>query len=356
MVKKALTIGINYNNLSYCTLNGCIDDIENITNVMVGYYGYARENIVQLRDDTNNPEFQPTRNNILSHLKDLVNDSENLTEILVHYSGHGSQIRDATGEEEDGMDEVIVPIDYKTGGFIIDKEIYQIIKNSKCKTVLIFDCCHSGTICDLQWSFEYNDENRGFSKTLNVNKYIYNPYVISLAGCKDSQTSADIYSNEMKQSAGAFTDALIHCLKANNYEVSILKLYGDICKYIATEGYQQKPILSCSSYNPNYKFETTTMEIEATKTPSVVIYPPPVYVPIPATIRPHVTVPPATPPRRNNMFNMGFTMSSMAVASRMARVIESPNVEPSFTQIVPFSLSAFKQKPAAGSKPQIVLF
>lgn len=350
MVKKALTIGINYTSLSYCTLKGCIDDIENITNVMVGHYGYARENIVQLRDDNNNHEFQPTRNNILSHLKDLINDSGNLTEILVHYSGHGSQIRDTTGEEEDGMDEVIVPIDYKTSGFIVDKEIYQIIKKSKCKTLLIFDCCHSGTICDLQWSFEYKDENRGFSKTLNVNKYIYNPYILCLAGCKDSQTSADSYSNEMKQSVGAFTDALIHCLKENNYEVSILKLYGDICEYIAKEGYEQKPILSCSSYNPIYKFETTTTEIEATKMHPLAFYTPPVPVYVPSP------VPPETPPRRNDMFNMGFVMSGRTVTSRVSRGIELPTAERSFTPIIPFSLSTFNSKHVVGGKRHMVLF
>jgi len=356
MVKKALTIGINYNLLG-CELNGCIDDIENITNVMVGHYGYARENIVQLRDDNNNPEFQPTRNNILSHLKNLVNDSENLTEILVHYSGHGSQMLDTTGEEEDGMDEVLVPIDYKTSGFIVDKEIYQIIKNSKCKTVLIFDCCHSGTICDLQWSFEYKDKNQGFSKTLNVNKYIYNPYILCLAGCKDSQTSADSYSNEMKQSVGAFTDALIHCLKENNYEVSILKLYGDICEYIAKEGYEQKPILSCSSYNPIYKFETTTTEIEATKMPPpLAIYTPPVPVYMPSSVPPIRERVPITPPRRNNMFNLGFRMSGRDVENRVSRGIETLNTDTSFTPIIPFSLSMFKSKPVVGAKLHMVFF
>lgn len=287
MVKKALTIGINYTSLSYCALNGCIDDIENITEMLVKHYGYANDNIIQLRDDINNPVFQPTRYNILHYLNELINQSDKLTEIWIHYSGHGSQIKDKTGEELDGMDDIIVPIDYKTNGFIVDNEIYNIIKNSKCKTMLIFDCCHSGSVCDLQWSFEYNGTSE-MTKTLNVNKHIYNPYVICLAGCKDSQTSADIYSNELKEPAGAFTDALIHCLKINNHQVSVLKLYANICTYLVSEGYSQKPILSCSSSSPYYNLEPTTAELELTKKPTPYIF-------VPTTVNTIVNPPAASP-------------------------------------------------------------
>ena len=266
MVKKALTIGINYTTLQYCALKGCIDDIENITNLIVDKYGYARENVVQLRDDITDPHFLPTRVNILNQLTSIIAESDKLTEIWIHYSGHGSQIQDRTGEETDGMDEVIVPIDYNTNGFIIDKEIYKIINNSKCKTILVFDCCHSGSICDLQWMFEFNGNS--FVKTFNVNKSIQNPNILCLSGCKDSQTGADSYSAELKQPVGAFTDALIHCIKQNNYSVSILKLYSDVCKYIASEGFVQKPILSSSHPVPNLLFSPTTVEAERQSIPT----------------------------------------------------------------------------------------
>jgi len=273
MVKKALTIGINYNTLPNCRLYGCIDDIENVTNLLVEHYGYAREDVVQLRDDTTNPAFFPTRVNILNHLKSIIEETDKLTEIWIHYSGHGSQIRDRTGEEADGMDEVIVPIDYNTSGFIIDNEIYKIINNSKCKTMMVFDCCHSGSVCDLQWMFEFNGTN--FVKTFNVNKSILNPNILCLSGCKDSQTAADSYSTELKKPVGAFTDAFIHCIKQNNYSVSILKLYSDVCKYIASEGFDQKPILSSSHPVPNLLFSPTTVEAERTTVPTPFVVKPP---------------------------------------------------------------------------------
>ncbi len=35
-------------------------------------------------------------------------------------SGHGGQIKDKDGDEVDGYDEVIFPVDYKTAGCIVD--------------------------------------------------------------------------------------------------------------------------------------------------------------------------------------------------------------------------------------------
>ena len=146
MIKKALTIGINYLNTPN-TLYGCINDIENISDVLISQYGYLKENIVQLRDDTSSPNFKPTRSIILSNLKKLVNESGKLSEIWIHYSGHGSQIFDRSGDETDRLDEIIVPSDYERSGFITDDEIFNLIKDIKCKTILIFDSCHSSSMC-----------------------------------------------------------------------------------------------------------------------------------------------------------------------------------------------------------------
>ena len=254
MTKKGLLIGINYTSIPQSTLHGCIDDIENMTKVLVEQYGYERENIIQLRDDIGQFQFQPTRTHILELLNRIIADGTPDDEIWIHYSGHGSQIPDMASYRADHLDEVIVPIDYNSAGFITDKEIFEIIRNSKCKTVLVFDSCHSGSICDLQWSFEFNGVS--FSKSLNVNKTIANPNVFCLSGCKDAQTSADSYSNELHEAVGAFTDALIHCLALHNYNVNIMRLYGEICLYLHAEGFSQKPMLSCSSVVPNFVFSS----------------------------------------------------------------------------------------------------
>ena len=248
MIKKALTIGLNYKNTPN-ELYGCISDIVNISNVLTSQYGYLKENIVQLRDDSSSPNLQPTYLNILLNLTKIVNESDKLSEIWIHYSGHGSQMRDRNGDETDGLDETIVPMDYQRKGFISDDDIFNIIKNVKCKTILIFDSCHSGSVCDLQWSFDFN--GNGFIKTLNVNKEINNPFIVCLSGCKDAQTSADSFSDTYKMPMGAFTDALIYSMKSNGFNINILKLYADICLYLKSKNYPQKPLLSSSSVAPS---------------------------------------------------------------------------------------------------------
>ena len=91
-------------------------------------------------------------------------------------------------------------------------------------------------------------------KSLNTNKSIANPNIYCFSGCKDSQTGADAYSIEQAQNVGAFTDAFIQCLRNNQMNVDILKLYSDICIYIKSEGFTQTPLFSTSSVSPNYIF------------------------------------------------------------------------------------------------------
>jgi uncharacterized caspase-like protein len=220
--------------------------------MLVDAYDYDRANIVMLRDDFNNSSTMPTRANILNALKALVAKSANCTEIWFHYSGHGSQVNDTNRDEADRLDEVIVPCDFNQNGIIADDELVAIIKNSKCTTILITDSCHSGTIFDLKWSFE--NKNGTFVKTKNNNQLIQNPNVFMFSGCKDTQTSADTYSNFEAQAVGAFTTAFIESLRANHHNVSIFKLYRDICTTLGQGGFVQFPILSSSSESVDYSF------------------------------------------------------------------------------------------------------
>jgi len=125
--KKALLVGINYTSIPGITLKGCINDVVNMSHLLVDAFDYESANITVLRDDNNNKSLYPTRNNILNYLNNLVNQSGNLSEIWFHYSGHGSQVRDLNGDEADGLDEIIVPVDYRNNGFITDRVYGMII-------------------------------------------------------------------------------------------------------------------------------------------------------------------------------------------------------------------------------------
>jgi len=256
--KKAVLVGINYSSIPGITLRGCINDVVNMSHTLTDAFDYDINNITILRDDIQNANLSPTRNNILTQLVNLVKQSANLSEIWFHYSGHGSQLRDTNADEADKLDEVIVPVDYQKNGFIVDDEIFNIIKDSKCRTIMIFDSCHNGSICDLTWMFEYNNGTKSIAKSINSGKQTANPNMFVFTGCKDTQTSADAYSIDAQQSVGAFTDTFLYCLRKNRMNVDIMKLYNDICITIKSKGFTQTPILSCSSEIPSFKFSRTT--------------------------------------------------------------------------------------------------
>jgi len=255
-MKKALLIGINYTSLPNVSLSGCINDTINMRNMLVDAYGFELSNIIHLRDDSNEKTTLPTRDNILNNLKSLALQSSNLEELWIHYSGHGSQIRDMNGDEDDKLDEILIPIDYQTKGIIVDDELLSIIKTIKCRTILLFDSCHSGTVCDLPWLFEYKSSN-SYMRTQPNKTVLTNPNIFMFSGCKDTQSSFDTYSIESKQAVGAFTYIFIDCLRKANHNRELMLLYRDICVILSQRVNSQYPLLSCSSDTPKYTFTRT---------------------------------------------------------------------------------------------------
>lgn len=250
-MKKALLIGINYKAFPNIALNGCIEDIINMRNMLIDAYGYDQSNIVMLRDDIPNPSTQPTGNNILKQLQLIAAQSANLEEVWIHYSGHGSQINQLGKDEVSGLDQVIIPVDYRTKGVIVDNTLLSIIRTIKSRAILLFDSCHSGTVCDLPWSFQSTNSTT-YSRTQNNNVVIANPNIYMISGCKDSQTSDDTASEMYAHYVGAFTNAFLDCLRNSKHNSSIMLLYRDVCVHLAKNGYSQIPVLSSSSMNPTY--------------------------------------------------------------------------------------------------------
>lgn len=246
-MKKALLIGINYINTNI-SLNGCISDIVNMNEVLKNTYNY--DDITMLRDDIQIPSLLPTRNNILIALQQLISDSVNCTEIWIHYSGHGSRVRDFNGDEKSGYDSVIVPLNYMSAGYIVDDDLYNIIKKSKCKTIILMDSCNSGSVIDLPWSYTLVSST-SYMRSLNNRYNLSNPQIFMFSGCKDSQTSADVFSVRLGQSVGAFTDSFLTCLKHANYQIPLLMLYRNVCIYLNQNRFSQLPVYSSSSSNPS---------------------------------------------------------------------------------------------------------
>jgi len=245
-MKKALLIGINYYDISGITLKGCINDIINMRNMLIDAYDYEPNNITMLRDDDPQKFALPTHDNIYDRIITLVLESADLEEIWLHYSGHGSQLQNQNSEYSG---EILIPVDYTTEGCITDGELYDMIRRIRCRAILTFDCCHSGTVCDLPWTTQYDS---GKMVTTRINRAkINNPYIFMLSGCKDDQTSADT-TNMLDQRMGAFTNALTECLRNSHHTTTIVTLHKSICEYLLKDGYSQIPILSSTVENPDH--------------------------------------------------------------------------------------------------------
>lgn len=238
-IRKALLIGINYRNTE-SELNGCINDVLNIKQILIDKFGYVEEDIILLTDDT---EIKPTRQNILTSLLNLI--LVNNASLYFHYSGHGSQVKDLNGDEADMMDEGLVPLDYETVGLVTDDEIRGLLNciSASSRLTVVLDCCHSGTGVDLCYSLY---ERAGKPYLLEDPTYKHGKtrgMVVCISGCMDSQTSADAYIGNQYQ--GALTNSLISAINILTPRTRTLNNIYKHLKTVLKQGqYTQIPCLS----------------------------------------------------------------------------------------------------------------
>ncbi|KAL4930680.1 caspase domain-containing protein [Aspergillus undulatus] len=283
--RKALLIGINYFGQKG-QLRGCINDVKNMSTYLNQNFGYAREDMVLLTDDQQNPMSQPTKANILRAMHWLVKDAQPNDSLFFHYSGHGGQTPDLDGDEDDGYDEVIYPVDFRVAGHIVDDEMHRIMVKSLrpgVRLTAIFDSCHSGSALDLPYIYS----TQGVLKEPNLAKEagqgllgVISSYargdmggmmstavgflkkaakgdeayertkqtktspadVIMWSGSKDSQTSSD--AQIAGQATGAMSWAFITAMRKNPQQ-SYVQLLNSIRDELESR-YSQKPQLSSS--------------------------------------------------------------------------------------------------------------
>lgn len=250
-MKKALLIGINYTIYPEISLLGCIDDVMNIEEILINNLNYDSSDIIKLYDDYNNdPDSLPTYYNIISQLSAIIYETDKLEEIFILYSGHGSLIQDKN--KPFSNKNVIFPLDYKEFDIINEYELIDMIQHIKCRAILLFDSCQSGSICDLRWSF-HCDSSMNIIKTENISNPIFdNNNIYIFSGCKDDQSCIDTYDLSKNEFVGAFTTKFVDCIKSFNDEISIIELYKGICNLLYQSGYSQNPVLSSTNTNPGF--------------------------------------------------------------------------------------------------------
>mmetsp|Transcript_39183 Transcript_39183/g.94155 ORF Transcript_39183/g.94155 Transcript_39183/m.94155 type:complete len:518 (+) Transcript_39183:49-1602(+) len=178
-LKRALIIGVTYAEGPDPSerLMGAKNDADEWAARLLQQYGYPPQNVRVMSDVDNTWEpvkdspqrdgphqgvhLKPTRRNILEQLEWLTADVRPGDQLTLIYSGHGVQVPDWRGDEDDCWDEAICPCDcdsyrlhFVPEKVVLDDEIHEaFVKLPKGAVVwAFFDCCHSGTIMDLDFN------------------------------------------------------------------------------------------------------------------------------------------------------------------------------------------------------------
>lgn len=242
VTKKALIFGLNYTGTS-SQLNGCINDAKSIET-------YLKENgftdIKMLTDET---ELKPTKSNILNEFKHLLENSKKGDILFIYYSGHGSYTLDNNGDELDGRDELLVPLDFN---MIRDDELKSLITQygkEGSNLYALFDCCHSGSTLDLKYQIleklnydDVTDNERNSETPCNT---------ILISGCRDEQVSLETTINNKVQ--GLMTWSFLETTK-NNKDISWRSLVKKMRELLRNKSYQIPQLSSGRLFNPDEKF------------------------------------------------------------------------------------------------------
>lgn len=156
--KRALLIGINDYSASrlhisesaaiparsWSNLDGAVNDVRLMGDLLVALQGFDRRDIVTLTDQ------QATRAAIMQAIdRHLLAPAKKDDILFFYYSGHGSQVRNTRSTEDDRLDESLVPADSRIGApDIRDKELrtaFNRILDRGARLTVVLDACHSGS-------------------------------------------------------------------------------------------------------------------------------------------------------------------------------------------------------------------
>ncbi|CAI9104048.1 OLC1v1002655C1 [Oldenlandia corymbosa var. corymbosa] len=212
--KRAFLCGVSYKNKKF-RLRGTTQDVMNMGNLLIKKFGFPVDSILILSED--GPYELPTKRNILRAFEWLVKGSQKGDSFVFCFSGHGFRQLEFEGDEMDGFDEAICPLDFESEGLILDNDINEMIVRpleEGVKLHAIIDSCHSGTILDLPKVFDrhrliWNDN----SPPSGSYKGTKGGTAICFSACEDHQQAADTsaFSAE-KTMAGAMAHNFVKAI------------------------------------------------------------------------------------------------------------------------------------------------
>jgi len=258
-MNRALLVGINKYKLPGADLKGCVNDVTNVRDVLLKYYGFAVKEIRVVTDD------RATKANILKNLEWLLKNAKPEDRLLFHYSGHGSQVRDRDGDElKDRLDEILCPHDMDWEGTYITDDDLRTLFTPLPKGVnleVLLDSCHSGTgtreaqaiaglppelafqprflapPIDIALQAEDDLPLHPIARSANPLNHVL------FTGCRDTQTSADAYIKGTFN--GAFTYYFCKHIRDAEGGITRADLLTRVRASLKFNGFSQVPQLEC---------------------------------------------------------------------------------------------------------------
>ncbi|GBG24544.1 Metacaspase-1 [Hondaea fermentalgiana] len=169
--KRALLVGINYVGQEY-QLEGCINDVR-AAKAFLQSQGFADDEIVLLVDDGHHD--LPTLQNLIRSFRWLVKDAKAGDSLYFHFSGHGSYVPDDNGDEVDGQDETILPLDFSKTGAITDDVLFKELVLPLVEGVHLMcfvDACHSESMLDIPYTVKKGGRELDMNPLFNFSKLV----------------------------------------------------------------------------------------------------------------------------------------------------------------------------------------
>jgi hypothetical protein len=250
MNRRAILFGLNYEGTS-ASLQGCENDAHNMAEFLTRQHRFVC--------DVRIGATATTASAILDALVDLAVASfdEALDVVWIHYSGHGTSIAGFSDNELDGFDECLVPSDFR---LIPDDYISRVLYyfNPRTRIVFVADCCHSGTISDLPFTWTTSasadsaDEQPPLVENANEREAVAGRRILAISGCRDDQTSADALLQDPmeacsthKEYSGAMTTYLLQALQREpGLQIDVFKLVRTLSEHLERDGFSQRPRLA----------------------------------------------------------------------------------------------------------------
>jgi Caspase domain len=269
---KALLIGINYytDNFSKSELNGCINDVYNIQQLLLAR-NFNPSNIIILADISNNLNTNnyPTKKNIVESLINLYKNGG--PNIFFYYSGHGGEIDVSSPIQlntQYGQLDFIVPSDFNPNNIssiITDIEIKNIVNqygHAYQTASMFFDSCVNQTVVNLKYGY-YNTlpNNYPYQRTINnitvyINQTLSKSQVFEISGSTDKSNCLDSYNVKLNQPDGAYTMAFLNCFTPDtNIVYSWTSFLMAQRNWLKNNNYKQIPQLGTGRYtNPDITY------------------------------------------------------------------------------------------------------